>query len=549
MPSQPKPSKILLANSWHWQMPPPTWRFLLIVVLVIGIIFRLANLDNKVLWWDEHATIFKISGYTREEWNSEKNKLNGHIISLEDFRKSYGPNSQSNVADTIKLLALQDSKHTPLYFSLLRLWVDWFGNSATTMRSLSALISLLIFSCLYWLCLELFQSSLVGSMAVALIAVSPFHLLSAQEARPYSLLATTILLSSVTLLRALRLKTKTSWGLYILSCTLSIYTHTLSLFVFIAHAIYIFATYGSRRTPVSLVYLISTLLGLLTFTPWLFFILTNSQLVSKSLEWQHQIRPFSSLVKGWLIYLSRIFLDFNPISDTNSTSFQDPLSIFLRWFLLILVGYSIYFLCHHSPRRIWLFLLPLIGIPSLALAIPDLIFGGFRSWVARYLIASYLGIHLAVAYLLTTKIASSTSSLWRQTFWSVVTVVLISGGAFSCATISPAATWWNKYSDKIPLAQISSLLNQDSYPLLLFESHSRHQTISISPLLTSKVRLLQLGEFDKIIIPDDFSDIFLLNPSEQLQDKLQKKPQFKLEPIYHNHQESSPNYSLWRLTN
>ena len=87
---------------------------MLIAVLVIGIVFRFANLERKVFWLDETATIFKISGYTQEEWDSEKNKLNGQIISIEDFQKSYSPNSQSNVTDTIKLLALQDSKHTPL---------------------------------------------------------------------------------------------------------------------------------------------------------------------------------------------------------------------------------------------------------------------------------------------------------------------------------------------------------------------------------------------------------------------------------------------------
>ena len=550
MLSQPKTSKRPLAKDRGWQIPPKPWRFLMVTVLVIGIFFRFANLDNKVFWFDENGTIFKISGYTIEEWRSVKNKLNGQIISVEDFSNSYSPNSESNVTDTIKLLALQDSKHTPLYFVMLRLWVDWFGNSATVMRSLSALISLLIFPCIYWLCLELFQSPLVGWIAVALIAVSPFHVLYAQEARPYSLLPVTILLSSGVLLRAIHLKTKLSWGFYIVSWSLSIYTHTLSLFVFIAHGIYVLATYGIRRSKVFLAYLIATLIGLLTFIPWLFFIATNYDQVSESLEWQNTVRSFSDLVKNWMIYLSRIFIDYNPIADTKSTSFQTPSSTSLRWIILILVGYSIYFICRHSPRRIWLFIVTLIGIPALALAIPDIVFGGFRSCVARYLIASYLGIHLAVAYLLATKIASSTSSIWQQKLWQVVTVVLISGGVFSCAIISPAETWWNKYIyDEIPISQISRVINQSNYPLLIFESQSHNETRYISHLLKSKVRLLQLGESDSITIPDDFSDIFLLNPSEELQDKLQKEPKIKLESIYQSNPEYWRNYSFWRLEN
>lgn len=531
------------------QLVPKPWRFLLVAVLVIGIIFRFANLDGKVYWFDETATIFKISGYTIEEFVKQINQLNDQIISIKDFQKSYSPNSQSNVIDTIKLLALQDSKHTPLYFAMLRLWVDWFGNSAAVMRSLAALISLLIFPCLYWLCLELFQSPLVGWIAVALIAVSPFHVLYAQEVRPYSLLAVTILLSSAALLRAIRVKTKLSWGLYILSWSLSIYTHTLSLFVFIAHGIYVLATHGIRRSKVSIAYLIATLVGVLTFTPWLFFIVTNHDRVSESLEWQSTIRPFFSLVKSWIVYLSRVFLDFNPIADTDSSSFQNPSSIALRWILLILVGYSIYFICRHSPKRIWLFIVTLIAFPALAVAIPDIVFGGFRSCVARYLIASYLGIHLAVAYLLGTKIASSTSSIWTQKLWQIATVVLILGGVFSCAIISPAETWWNKYNDEIPISQISRIINQSSYPLLIYESQFHHETISISPLLKSKARLLQLGEFNTIKIPDNFSDVFLLNPSEELQDRLQKEQKYQIDPIYQIRQKSGQNYSFCKLEN
>ena len=526
------------------------WRFLLVTVLVIGIFFRFANLDNKIFWFDETATIFKISGYTTEEWQSVKNTLNGQIISVEDFQKSYSPNPQSNVIDTIELLALQDSKHTPLYFAMLRLWVDWFGNSAAVMRSLSALISLLIFPCLYWLCLELFQSPLVGWIAVALVAVSPFQFLYAQDMRPYSLFTVTILLSSGALLRAIRLKTKLSWGLYIVSWSLSIYTHTLSMFVFIAHGIYVLASYGIRQSKVSIAYLIASLAGLLTFTPWLFFIVINYDQVSESIEWQSTVRTFSYLVKNWMIYLSRIFLDFNPIADTDSITFQSPLSISVRWVVFIVVAYSIYFICRHSPRRIWLFIVTLIGIPALALAIPDIVFGGSRSCNARYLTASYLGIHLVVAYLLGTKIASSTYSIWRQKLWQVVTVVIIFAGVVSCAIISPAQTWWNKYSAEIPIAQISRTINQSSSPLVIFESQTRHETISISPLLQSKVRMLQLGKSDSLTIPKDFNDIFLLNPSEELQDRLQKEPKFKIEPIYQDYQGYYlPNYSFWRLEN
>ena len=106
-------------------------------------------------------------------------------------------------------------------------------------RSLSAFISLLAFPSMYWLCLELFGSSLAAGIGVMLIAISPFHLIFAQEVRMYVLWTVTILLSGASLLRAIRLKRKRDWGIYAASLTLSLYTFPLSILVAMGHGIYV----------------------------------------------------------------------------------------------------------------------------------------------------------------------------------------------------------------------------------------------------------------------------------------------------------------------
>ncbi len=70
---------------------------------------------------------------------------------------------------------------------------------------------------MYWLCQELFHDSSTRWVAVGLMAVSPFHVLYAQEAREYSLHTALILVSSTLLLRSLRLATWQSWAWYALS--------------------------------------------------------------------------------------------------------------------------------------------------------------------------------------------------------------------------------------------------------------------------------------------------------------------------------------------
>ena len=216
-----------------------TWlRILLVTLLVLGVFFRLVNLDRKVYWYDEGFTSLRVGGYTIPEVVQQSFK--GQVISVADLRDRYlSPNSGRGFFGTIKSLAVEDPQHPPLYYLLTHLWMQWFGNSVAAIRSLPALISLLVFPCAYWLCIELFKSSLTGWIAMAIIAVSPFHVLFAQEAREYSLWTVTILLTSATLLRAMRLKTVYSWGIYALSLAISLYTFLFSIFIGIGHGIYV----------------------------------------------------------------------------------------------------------------------------------------------------------------------------------------------------------------------------------------------------------------------------------------------------------------------
>ena len=127
----------------------------------------------------------------------------------------------------------------------------------------------MVFPCLYWLCLELFDSSIVGLVAIALIAVSPIHVLFAQEARQYSLWTLTTLFSSVSLLRAMRLNTKFSWSVYAISLALSFYTFIFSGLVTIGHFIYVAISERWQMSKRFINYLLSSLLGVLTFVPWI----------------------------------------------------------------------------------------------------------------------------------------------------------------------------------------------------------------------------------------------------------------------------------------
>ncbi len=91
---------------------------------------------------------------------------------------------------------------------------------------------------MYWLCLELFNDKLTPWIATGLMAVSPFHLLYAQEARQYSLLTLMVLISSVTLLRAVRINNLSNWIAYTLTIIIGLYIHLFFILVPLGYSIY-----------------------------------------------------------------------------------------------------------------------------------------------------------------------------------------------------------------------------------------------------------------------------------------------------------------------
>lgn len=533
------------------------FRFLIIFLLVVGVVFRFVNLDRKVYWYDETATSLRISGYT---WAELKNQLLERVISSEDLQHYQRPNSDKGVINTIKGLAIEEPQHPPLYFLMTRFWVQWFGNSVAVRRTLPALLSLLVFPCLYWLCLELFKSPLVGWVAIALAAVSPLHVLYAQEARQYSLWTVTILLSSAALLRAIRLKTKLSWGIYAITVAVGLYTFLFSGLVAIGHGIYVVITEKFRLSKTVTNYLLASLAGVVAFTPWIFVVITNLSQLKGTTSWTRDYRSLSTLVKMWLINLSNVFLDLN-------YSFNSSL-LFLYIIIILLSGYSIYFVCRNTPKQVWLFILTLIASTPLILILADLILKGRLSTISRYLIPCYLGIQIAIAYLFATHITSRSINIQRKKLWQIALLILTLSGVWSCIVSSQAVWWWNKYS-AIHDPKVAEIVNQSIYPLFITSDSGAIQTLSYH--FAPKVRLQLLHDqqlvmptkehqcqLNKFNIPGRFTDIFVykfeeIGYQQNISNTLYGLQYCKIELVQEWTQETQPGYkfkaSLWKLKN
>ncbi|MGB7708609.1 MAG: glycosyltransferase family 39 protein [Microcoleus sp.] len=544
------------------QNPPlDKWlRFLIVVVLIIGIFFRFANLDRKFYWIDETYTSLRVSGYTEAEMLKQISYQ--QITSPSDLQKYQQINSEKTLTDTLNSLATEDPQHPPLYYILARYWAQWFGSSVTAMRSLAAVISLLVFPSIYWLAWELFESANVAWMAIAIFAISPYHILFSQEARQYSLWTVTTILSTAALLRSMRATDANQnpiwlvyhWTIYAIMTTLGFYTHLLFVCVAAAHAIYVAVIANWRDVKTFIAYYVAALLALIAFMPSLVNVVENFNQIRSTTVWAQQTNLLR-LVTRWVGAVSIAFFDFG--IDGTASATQLALLIPLSIIILALVGSAIYFLCQHTPKRVWLLILLTIATTALFLAVPDIMKGGRRSTNPRYLVPCYVGIQLAVAYLLSVKISSNFANFKQQRLWKTAIVALFSAGIISAGMSSQADSWWNKGSGWLRAElEVASAVNQASKPLIVSDANIAY-IMPLSYRLEPKVKLLieprcytscyknrdlALAKPKIPRIPNGFSEVFLYKPSSALRSGIQQQ-NYQIDSVI-----GTVELNLWKLT-
>ncbi|MCK8785425.1 glycosyltransferase family 39 protein [Roseomonas sp. NAR14] len=121
----------------------------------------------------------------------------------------------------------------PLYYMAAGAWMQLFGDSDATLRSLSVAASLATLPLAYLIGRETLgqRAALLGT---ALLALAPDSVFYAQQARPYALLVAWLCLCLLGLVRIMGGRWRGSLALYVAGAVLALYTHTTSTFVIAA---------------------------------------------------------------------------------------------------------------------------------------------------------------------------------------------------------------------------------------------------------------------------------------------------------------------------
>lgn len=182
--------------------------WLLFGIVVVAVALRSYQLTARSIWFDESFT-YRLIGFPVPE-----------LITR-------------TAADV----------HPPLYYILVKYWTVVFGSSALALRSFSILCAALSVLGGYFFTAEAFKSKRAGITAAMFLALSPWTIAYAWEARMYTLGMTLALFSSFVLIRALR---KRSFGWFLVYGVLAaafFYTHYYAIFTIIAQVVALAAVF------------------------------------------------------------------------------------------------------------------------------------------------------------------------------------------------------------------------------------------------------------------------------------------------------------------
>ena len=171
--------------------------------LGLGIALRLVNLELKSPWADEWATLVFSLGHSFRSVPLDQ------ILSLETLLQPLQLDPTRTSQDVMQYL-MSESTHPPIYFVLTHWWLKLFSPQEGLVnlqiaRSLSAVCGAMSIPAIFALSWLTFRSRLSAHLTAALMAVSPYGIYLAQEARHYTLAIIWIIVSLGCFIHGLKL--------------------------------------------------------------------------------------------------------------------------------------------------------------------------------------------------------------------------------------------------------------------------------------------------------------------------------------------------------
>jgi uncharacterized membrane protein len=190
---------------------------LLTAILLLATALRVYSLGQLGFWTDELCSLSDADGWGLR---LDRIPLDQPIPPLPVCTHLA---SARPIADVVRGVSREDA-HPPLYFVLLRLWEDCFGDSESAVRSLGVVFSVAGVALLYFVARDTVGSA-AALRACLLMAVAVPQIQFAQEARNYAPAVTLTILAVLCLVRLNRRPTIGSASAFAAALLLMMLTH------------------------------------------------------------------------------------------------------------------------------------------------------------------------------------------------------------------------------------------------------------------------------------------------------------------------------------
>jgi uncharacterized membrane protein len=490
---------------------PLRWLWCIIAAAVIaGVLFRAEHVVHRAFWTDESWTALRLSGHTYADVRS---LFDGNVHTPSEIMQLQRVSASRGIGDTVAGLASEEPQHPPVFYVLDREWTEIFGNSIAAMRSLALICSLLAMLAIAWFAWELSGSAIVAGIAAALMALSPFFVDYAGQAREYSLWAAFVAATSALLVRALRRPTLARWSLFAGVTTVALYSDVFMAFVLAAQGVYVLALYYRERRAV-ISFLVAAAVATMLFVPWLSICLEAHGRMASSNAWAFTPYPLRVILEKWA---------FNAGSVLFDAEYANLRLVPIAAIVLILaIAAAVIALRKETPQTSWLLVAlgASVAVPQIAV---DFVTHGHTSTIARYMIPLWLVMLVALALFFGRRIEerSLTYVAWSAAFCALL---LVAGS--STAINSSAVGWWDN-NDDYPWTRMANEINMSSHPLVVSEGHWAHVLVMSHYVKPDTEFLLFKGAPPSGL---RVHDAFLMAPSDRTVTALESE-RYELAPI------------------
>lgn len=478
----------------------------LLVVTIVGLAFRLIGLQKRMYWTDECFTLNSISGFTLARMDGELTERG--VCAPSDVLFYQEPHG--GMWQTIQQLMVSAPEQTPLYFVLgkLTLLSSSVRGAFVLPRVVSCVAGTALILLAYWLSRELGTSRSSAVFVAALVAISPFQVHLAQEARLYALWTALIFFSSACLVRAMRLNSRHWWICYSLSITLCLYTMVLSVVVIAAHFLFVSLSSPMGRIKSLTRMTLASAFSITLFLPWVFGVSQNWDLFQDKVNESSRGSGLAWHLRVWLEAASYLVGDVMDHGGLPRARLNDLAQCAIAIFAALLLVYAAYRIARYGPRGVRRFIFSAWVAAFLMLVVPDLLFGGGRSAKIRYLIPAFGFGNLAIALALWAPPHGGSASRCVR-FATLLVVCMLS--VMSLYVQSDRYVTWNRRGSAHFIA-MAEAINASDCPLVVIPRQGV-STLVFSHLLDDHVRIL-VFEPPLRTIPQRFGSYFYYSGAE-----------------------------------